>query len=108
MLNNIAWTFTGAGVLAYNAPFMGKAAVAATNEWSNNISFGANNNFSAPDVFSASLNKVSVNPLLVNPASANFALQAGSPAINYGTARSSLPLLEPDAGACPKAFATCP
>ena len=72
--------------------------------WQNNIAYmngtslnGASQAW-APDVISASNNKLNVNPLLVNPTGANFSLQPTSPAINTGVAQLiSLPT--PDIGA---------
>jgi hypothetical protein len=108
VINNIAWSVTGAGVLANNSPYAGKAAVSATNSWSTNISFGSNNNFTAPDVFVGASNKVGVDPLLMDALSADFRLSTGSPAIGYGQTFSYLPSSSGDVGACSSLLSTCP
>lgn len=107
VVNNIAWTLPGSGVLSYNAPFLGRNSTSA-NIWENNISYGAANNIGAPDVFSATLNKVNVNPLLVAPASNNFLLQTGSPAIGYGKSMPFLTGTKIDAGSCATGLTKCP
>jgi hypothetical protein len=108
VFNNIAWAIVGTGNLASNTPFAGKGALAATNVWANNISFGAGNNFALPDSFSCSANKCNVDPKLVNAPADNFALQATSPAIGYGQSGTYLPPAPVDAGACAKALTVCP
>jgi serralysin len=81
--------------------------------WSNNVTYGGigvslfDNDARVP-YFSCNNNRCNTNPLLVNLASGNFALQSGSPAIAYGQAKTYIPPPPVDAGACSKAFTTCP
>ena len=98
-LNNIAWAVRGAGVRSTNAPFMGHSGSA--NTWTNNIAYGAPNDFADSNAYPSRANKANVNPLLVDVAKNNFALQPTSPAIGFGTLRSYLPPQSIDAGACP-------
>jgi hypothetical protein len=72
------------------------------------------------DTYSCSSNKCATNPLWVNvgnsstgsettqPSGANFALQAGSPAIGYGLTKTFLPAQSTDAGACYHTLSSCP
>jgi hypothetical protein len=119
--NNIAYAIPGSGYLQYNSPFLvgnSESSVLLLR----NISFGANNTVLSPAVFSATANKANVNPLMVNPASGNFALCTGvgvpaasctgaSPAIGYGEV---VPYWQQqtagqvDLGACPAGIVACP
>ena len=99
-----------------NAPILAGDAIGVTDKnitWSNNVTYGGigvslfDNDARAP-YFSCNNNRCNTNPLLVNPASGNFALQSGSPAIAYGQAKIYIPPPPVDAGACSKAFTTCP
>jgi parallel beta-helix repeat protein len=72
------------------------------------------------DTYACSSNKCATNPLWVNvgktstgsettqPNAANFALQAGSPAIGYGLTKTYLPAQSTDAGACYHTLSSCP
>ncbi len=81
--------------------------------WSNNVTDGGigvmlfNNGAAAPH-FSCTDNSRNVNPLLVDPASGNFALQPHSPAIGYAKSQDYLQPALVDAGACTGGMATCP
>ncbi len=80
---------------------------------------GENPMFQA-DTYSTTANNVATNPEWVSvgrtttgteskpPNGANFALQAGSPAIGYGLTESYLPAQSVDAGACYHTLETCP
>jgi hypothetical protein len=46
--------------------------------------------------------------MLMSPATANFALQSGSPAIGYGQLQSYLPSSAINGGACSSTLPTCP
>jgi parallel beta-helix repeat protein len=107
VINNIAWAVTGSGILANNAPFMGRDS-SATNSWSNNIAYGSGNNFGGSDSYPTPANKSNTNPLLVNAPGNNFALQAASPAIGSGTTDFYLPPSSIDVGACSSALTACP
>jgi hypothetical protein len=106
VINNIAISNTATN--PRNTPFLGQLALSATNSWANNISFGAGNNFGAPDSFPATSNQVGVDPMLVNITGGNFALQAGSPAIGYAQPQPFIPSWMTDAGACHSSLTTCP
>ena len=70
--------------------------------------------------YSCSSNKCATDPLWVSagnsstgnentqPSGANFAPQAGSPAIGYGLTKTYLPAQSTDAGACYHTLASCP
>jgi hypothetical protein len=80
----------------------------ANNTYSNNILYGGvGPRLYDADIryFSAANNRIT-NPLLMSPATGNFALQPMSPAVGY--AQSELPLAPADAGACSKTLITCP
>lgn len=98
-LNNIAWAVRGAGVASTNAPFMGH--LGSANTWTNNLAYGAPNDFVDSNAYPARANKANVDPLLVDVAKHNFALKPDSPAIGFGTLRDYLPPQAIDAGACP-------
>ena len=80
---------------------------------------GENPMFNA-DTYSCILNRCGTNPLWVNagntsvgtettpPIDANFALQAGSPAIGYGLTEPYLSPQSTDAGACYHTLESCP
>jgi serralysin len=109
--NNIAYAIVGAGILANNAPFLGADPVDASNAWSNNLAFGGAPYMVAPDAFPMPANKTDADPLFVAPASSNFAVSAGSPAIGFGVAVPYWQQTTPggiDVGACPRTAATCP
>ncbi len=108
VINNIAWTITGAGALAFNSPFAGKDAFAADNVWSNNIAFGAATDLDAPDIFPAGDNQTLTNPLLVNAPGSDFKLDTASPALGYGMNLSGLPETYFDVGACSSLLSSCP
>jgi hypothetical protein len=88
------------------------------NAWSNNTSIAtgsaaadANGNaFFNNDVgkYVCPSNRCNTDPLYVNPAAGNFALQAGSPALGLAQTKSYLPSWVRDAGACDRSFASCP
>jgi len=100
------------------------------NTWTNNISkqLGANAPGAAGEInlccdnafYSATLNKENTSPAWVDvgntsagnlttpPNGANFALQAGSPAIGYGLTKPYLSAQSVDAGACYHTLSTCP
>ncbi len=58
--------------------------------------------------YSTASNKTNTNPMMTAPASANFALQAGSPAIAFGLLEGFLPASATDVGACSSLFNSCP
>ncbi len=99
-----------------NAPVVAGdvAGVLDTNTtWSNNVTYGGIgvmllNNGAAARYFSCANNSCNVDPLLVDPASGNFALQPHSPAIGYGKSQDYLQPALVDAGACTGGVATCP
>jgi len=89
------------------------------NNWSHNINLGGTPPYGwGPDgnamlsadaaAFTCTANKCAVNPLMTNPAAANFALKAGSPAIGYGVTASGLTGYDVDVGACYHSLTTCP
>jgi parallel beta-helix repeat protein len=99
-----------------NAPIVAgdAAGVIDTNiTWSNNVAYGGigamlfNGDAAAP-YFSCNNNSCNVDPLLVDPAAGNFALQPRSPAIGYGKSQDYLPPGLVDGGACASSVATCP
>jgi parallel beta-helix repeat protein len=110
--------------LMLNAAFVGgdwTGGDQTTNIWSKNISFGGTPPWGWGPQGNAMLNanamncgtgtnpnKCNVNPLQVNPAAGNFALQSGSPAIGYGSAESYLSSQSLDAGACDHRSSACP
>lgn len=81
--------------------------------WSNNVTYGGigvtlfDHGAAAPH-FSCTSNSCNADPLLVDPASGNFALQPHSPAIGYGKLQDYLPPALVDAGACTSGAAACP
>jgi len=77
----------------------------------------------SPRFYSSTVNQEATNPLWVDvgntsvgtistqPVGTNFALQSGSPAINFGTIAAPfnfLPTTAVDAGACSSSLSTCP
>jgi parallel beta-helix repeat protein len=99
-----------------NAPVVAgdvSGSLDATAIWSNNVTYGGigvtmiSNGAPAPH-FSCTSNSCNVDPLLVNPASGNFALQPRSPAIGYGKSPDYHQPGLVDAGACKSGVATCP
>ena len=106
------------------SPVAGKPA----DHFSNNITYIGGPNSSCQgeigiwngDVYSATANKKSTNPMWLDvgnsrpgtestpPGGANFALQPGSPAIGYGLTETYLPPQSADAGACSSSLAVCP
>jgi parallel beta-helix repeat protein len=105
-VNNIAWTTRGTGITSANAPFMAHSGL--SNTWTNNIAYGAPNAFADSNAYPSPANKANVDPLLVDVAKNNFALQPGSPAIGFGTLQPYLPPQCIDVGACPSTCTTCP
>jgi parallel beta-helix repeat protein len=105
-VNNIAWTTRGTGITSANAPFMAHSGL--SNTWTNNIAYGAPNAFADSNAYPSPANKANVDPLLVDVAKSNFALQPGSPAIGFGTLQPYLPPQCIDVGACPSTCTTCP
>jgi parallel beta-helix repeat protein len=88
-------------------------AIEVNNTWSNNVTYGGMgvtslNNSAAALYFSCSNNRCNVDPLLVDPASGNFALQPHSPAVGYGKPQDHLLLGLVDAGACVTGMPACP
>jgi parallel beta-helix repeat protein len=57
--------------------------------------------------FSTAKNMTNKNPMLMQPTAANFALQAGSPAISHGATESYLPSTSVDIGGCASSLTTC-
>ena len=110
--------------LMTNVPFSGGSNAGVTdtnNHWSNNISFGGSAPFGwgpqgnvmlGNDTMNCSAgansNKCNVDPGFANPAAANFALTAASPAIGYGSAQRYLSSQSFDAGACDHSLSVCP
>jgi serralysin len=84
--------------------------------WSNNVTYGGIGvtlfNYvsggAAASHFSCTDNSCKADPLLVDPASRNFALRPHSPAIGYGNAQDDLQPALVDAGACTSGMASCP
>ena len=105
-LNNIAWAVRGAGVRSTNAPFMGH--LGSANTWTNNIAYGAPNDFADSNAYPSPANKANVNPLLVDVAKNNFALKPGSPAIGFGTLRPTCRPSRSMPGRAPVLFGTRP
>jgi hypothetical protein len=130
--------FNTAPYAQFNAAILGGPAGSSTpaDVFTNNITMGSGcygsfgNNGEHPmfgtdapggvSVYSCTSNKCATNPLWVSvggtttgtettpPVAANFALQAGSPAIGYGITKAYLPATSVDAGACPHSMASCP
>jgi parallel beta-helix repeat protein len=99
-----------------NAPIVAGDAAGIIDKnitWSNNITFGGigvmlfDGDATAP-YFSCNDNRCKTDPLLVNPAAGNFALQPSSPAIGSGKPQGYLRPGPVDSGACPSSVATCP
>ena len=88
-LNNVLYGGVGVGPLTHGSTGVGL--------YNNDLTY-----------FSCSNNKCNTNPLLVNPGAGNFAVQAGSPAIGYGTAEAYLPSTAVDAGSCSSSLTNCP
>lgn len=88
-LNNVFYGGVGTGVMTSGTTGLGL--------YDNDVKY-----------FSTANNKVNTNPLLSAPASGNFAVKTGSPAINYGKTESYLPATSVTAGACASSLSTCP
>ncbi len=88
-VNNITYGGVGAGELTTGSTGLGL--------YGNDIA-----------AYSTTNNKTNTNPMLVNPANNNFALQAGSPAIAYAQSESFLPASAADAGGCSSSLTSCP
>ncbi|HVJ54435.1 MAG TPA: IPT/TIG domain-containing protein, partial [Aliidongia sp.] len=97
-----------------NAPLVagnGDTFVDTNNTYANNVTYGGlgvqlfDND---TKYFSCASNKCDTNPMLVNPAASNFAVQANSPTIGYGQVVSLLQASPVFAGACSSLFTTCP
>ena len=73
----------------------------SSNTWTNNIAYGAPNDFADSNAYPSPANKANVDPLLVDVAKNNFALKPGSPAIGFGTLQPYMPPQCIDVGACP-------
>jgi hypothetical protein len=110
----------GGGDGAYNSPGRNITYRAPTNGCQPENSINDGN-----AAWSCTANKCSTDPLWVavsgtggtggstgdentQPASTNFALQAGSPAIGYGVTQTWLPAQSVDVGACFHTLTTCP
>jgi hypothetical protein len=115
MINNISFGIIGAGILANNSAYCISAGTAL-----NNLAFGSANGGCNASAFPCASNKCNTNPSWVDvgnvsagnmdtaPNGANFALQAGSPAIGYGLTKTFLSNQSVDAGACHHTLPTCP
>jgi parallel beta-helix repeat protein len=97
-----------------NFPFVagdGGGIADRDNTYADNITYGGYGValFNADtSYFSCANNKCNTNPMLMSPATANFALQSDSPAIGYGQLQSYLPSSATTGGACPGIAETCP
>lgn len=107
-VNNISWAAPGAGILSHNTAMMDKGAASGNstvaNIWRNNLFFNgtvgqssiATGDGSTPTLIG---NLNGVHPLFVAPgitASADFRLQAGSPAIDAGSSVHGIPATDFD------------
>jgi hypothetical protein len=119
-INNIAYAVVGSGVLANNAPFIGKrpttSAGSGNNTWGTNVAFPGVGGFDSPNAFPKvgdhhNLNNTDPKFVSVTTSSTanNFALQAGSPAIGFGQAFDLWQQSgSVDAGACVSSLSVCP
>jgi hypothetical protein len=60
--HNTAVAVSGAGILRYNAPYMGRRRI-GPNTWNYNTAYGANNNFGDGDSFADPTNIIATSPL---------------------------------------------
>lgn len=112
-VNNISWASPGAGILSYNTAMMDKGNASGNtttaNIWRNNLFFNgtvgqssiATGDGSTPTLIG---NLSGVNPQFVAPGitgTADFHLQAGSPAIDAGSAVHGIPATDRDGNARP-------
>ena len=118
IVNNIAQSVGGSGILADIVPFMGHCNGCGNNSWQNNIAYpsGSAVTFNSPNTFpttGANKNLDNTNPLFVSVTASspsnNFALKSSSPAIGFG---QPFDLWQQsgsvDAGACVSTATSCP
>ncbi len=100
-INNIAYSVPGSGALVGNAPVVTfpLPSFPDSGTFTNNIPYGAPSVTDANDYLDPSQNLVGVNPMLTDPAAANFVPLTGSPAIGAGTPESYIPSSDKDIGA---------
>jgi parallel beta-helix repeat protein len=96
-----------------NAPLVagnGRGVVDANNVYSNNVLYGGAGprTFDADVGYFSAVNNRITDPLLVSPATGNFALQSTSPAFGYAQREPNLRPAPVDAGACSTALTACP
>ena len=109
-LNNLVQSVPGPGILANNVTALSYAS-ATSFTWTHNVFFGPSpvDDTSGHLVpVSSATNMLSSDPLWVSAASGNFALEASSPALDYGITESYLLSTDKDVGACAGGLSTCP
>ena len=119
--NNIGFTQSGSGILSSNSPLNVGNPRDASNDFLNNIFYGANVVVYSPETFSSQQNKENTNPLFADWQNGNFALCTGvgvphsscsgmSPALGYGAQVPYWHQQTPgqiDVGACPGGAVDC-